>query len=166
MSMATEREVWATVKQAAARLHRDPRTVRRWIEKKQIPVDRTGPVILVDISGHLSEQEQGTAYQAQGMPVEVEALRLMLAAAQSERDFLRQELAKVSSSVTALTATIAQQNQLLLEAPRQEPATPQAYPTMPEAEAAMVESVEQQVRSALNNPSRWELLKAFVRGRG
>ena len=113
--------MWATVRQAAAQLHRDPRTVRRWIKKGTIPVDRTGPVILVDISGRLSDQTPGGTYQSQGTPLEVEALQVMLAEMRSERDFLREELRQAQDSVRALSGTVARQSQLLIEAPRQEP---------------------------------------------
>jgi hypothetical protein len=42
---------WVTIAEAAARLGKSPRTIRRWANAGKIQIDSSTPVILVDIGG-------------------------------------------------------------------------------------------------------------------
>jgi len=51
----TAPEVWVTVREAAHRLDKSQRTIRRWIADNDIPVDRTQHPMRVDIGGRLDD---------------------------------------------------------------------------------------------------------------
>lgn len=107
---------WVTVGEAADALRKSERSVRRWIQREQIPVDRTGPVIRVDISGLVS-----------AMPTRGETLPAEVATLQAENDMLRAEVERLTADnarlweqldkAQSLAMTLAGQSDRLLEAP-------------------------------------------------
>lgn len=78
--------------EAARLLGRSQRTVRRWIADGKLAVDRSGPVIVVDVGGHVTGTDTTTADvtgEVDRLLAEVARLRADLADVRAERDSWR-----------------------------------------------------------------------------
>ena len=65
----TDTTLWVTVREAAERLGKSERTIRRWIAAEKLRVDRTTPVMRVDIAGHVYDNAGQTPVGDVTMPV-------------------------------------------------------------------------------------------------
>jgi len=119
--MDTNNEQWVTIAAAAEALSRSERTIRRWASDGRLPADRSGPVILVDVAGQVSDTMAAApdmaGQVADAVTPEIEALRAkvvtlqaevrrlgdVLAEVRSERDYLRQAHAASMQNVALLT---------------------------------------------------------------
>jgi len=94
--MTEHKALWLTVSEAADRLHRSQRTVRRYIDLGRLPIDRTRTPFCVDIGGEaLPQAGKPDISDTTG---EVARLQELLDEVRADRDYLRQALATALST--------------------------------------------------------------------
>ena len=94
--MTNHEAIWLTVAQAADRLQRSQRTVRRYIDIGRLPIDKTRTPFCVDIGGEVLPQ--GGRPDSGDTTGEVARLQELLDEVRGERDYLRQALATALST--------------------------------------------------------------------
>ena len=105
-----DRRHWVTVAEAAEALGKSDRTIRRWIADGKIPVDRTGPVIRVDIGRRCHDTDTTTPTVAE--------LQAMVSRLEGEVDYLRQALAVSLSTQRDIVRALPEPEPETLEEPK------------------------------------------------
>ena len=97
--MTEQAAIWLSVSQAAIRLGKSERTIRRYIDIGRLPIDRTRTPFCVDIGGEVLPQAGGPDTTG-----EVARLQELLDEVRGERDYLRQALATALSTRKLIAA--------------------------------------------------------------
>lgn len=87
-------EKWVTIREASVTLNRTRRTLRRWVERGKLQIDRSQYPALVDIAGHLRPPGQD-ASPPLAPPVTVDSLQLQVAGLTAEVDRLQERLTEM-----------------------------------------------------------------------
>jgi hypothetical protein len=100
--MTEQGAIWLTVSQAAIRLGRSERTVRRWVDLGRLPIDKTKTPFVVNIEGEVhTETDTPDTGEPSG---EVARLQELLHEIRADRDYLRQALATALSTQAMIEA--------------------------------------------------------------
>lgn len=123
--MARQKARWVTVAEAVTILSKSEKTIRRWVKSGQLKSRRDGRRVMVNVSGHESGQVPDIDRPTVGTSDQITIVRLEaeLAGAFREITVLREAMDKQErqaeawqAQAAALTSTVNQQSQLLLEA--------------------------------------------------